>query len=356
MAIEEFKCHEFRNLKNTTLSFNKQLNLIIGDNGSGKSSLLEAIYILSTSKSFRTNHLKSAIKHDFSEFILFSKYSNHSVGLKKSTDSLVTKVDNKSISKSSLLAKKQAILAIDPSSFNLINGSPKSKRSFIDWALFHVKHKFSECWNNYRNILKQRNLLLKTKQVKELHYWDQYLVEYNDKIHQLRLDIVAEFLVNFKDLIKNNALLSQVDIKYKQGWNKEKSFKEALSSNQANDIKRGFTSVGSHKCDLHFSINGKDIKEVLSRGQMKDLLIFLHLTILDLVSQKLSTKPIFIIDDLASELDKNTFKSVIVSLLEKDYQIFISSIEYDDFFKKLDFNKTVFHVKHGEINRMTEKG
>jgi len=350
MAIEELQCHEFRNLKNSTLIFNPKLNIIIGANGSGKSSILEAIYTLSTTKSFRTKHLKNCIKHNSDKFILFGKYKNHTIGIQKEQVKLLTKVDNQIISKRSDLAKIQSILAIDSFSFNLILGGKQKRREFLDWALFHVKPSFSETWIKYKNILKQRNHLLRIKNTKEIEYWDKHLIILNEEINQYRHNLLNELILEYKINNKSNPILDKVNIEYIQGWNKEQTYQDALSDKLYADLKRGFTSVGAHKCDIKFSVNQKEIKEVFSRGQIKLLVINLYLILMDYVYKNSKTKPIFIIDDLVAELDKNTIKDVIVSLINKEYQIFISSIEYEDFFKKLQIEKTVFHVEHGEIN------
>lgn len=349
MAIEELQCHEFRNLKNTTLKFNSKLNIIIGSNGSGKSSLLESIYILSTSKSFRTKHLKNCIQHNQEKFTVFGKYKNHTIGIQKESVKLLTKVNNKLIYKRSELAKIQSVLAIDSSSFELITGSKQKRREFLDWALFHVKPEFSEIWIKYKNILKQRNHLLRTKNIKEIEYWDKYLVEFNEKINIYRKELLDDLIKEFETNNFKHELLSHIDIEYVQGWKKERSFKDALTEKLTTDLKRGFTSIGAHKSDINFSVQNCDIREVYSRGQIKNLIINLYIILMDYVYKNSQTKPIFIIDDLVAELDKNTIKDVIVSLIKKDYQIFISSIEFDNFMSQLEIDKTVFHVKHGEI-------
>ena len=171
MAILELQCHEFRNLKNTTLQFNPKLNIIVGSNGSGKSSLLESIYTLSTSKSFRTKHLKYCIQHTHNKFTIFGKFKNHTIGIQKESVKLLTKIDNKLITKRSDLAKIQSVLVIDAASFELITGGKQKRREFLDWALFHVKPSFSDVWLKYKNILKQRNHLLRTKNIKEIEYY-----------------------------------------------------------------------------------------------------------------------------------------------------------------------------------------
>ncbi len=350
MAIEELQCHEFRNLKNTKLLFNSNLNIIIGENGSGKSSLLESIYTLSTSKSFRTKHLKNCINHDSSSFTIFGRYKNHTIGIQKNNSKLLTKVNNQIITKRSELAKIQSVLVIDTSSFELITGGKQKRREFLDWALFHVKPNFAETWIKYKNILRQRNHLLKIKKTKEIDYWNKYLVEFNDLINSSRLELLKDLINEYKINSKYNPLLNNVEIEYVQGWKIDMDYQQALDEKLQIDLKRGFTSIGAHQCDIKFKVNNKDIRDVYSRGQTKNLVISLYMTLMDYVAKKTLSKPIFIIDDLVAELDKSTIKDVIVSLIKKDYQIFISSIDFNDFLKQLEIDKTVFHVKHGEIN------
>lgn len=350
MAINEFKCHQFRNLKNTNLKFNTSLNIITGTNGSGKSSILEAIYILSTSKSFRSKYLKSCIQFNHEDFILYGKFDHHTVGIKRDNNKLTSKINNKLNTKISVLAKYQPVLLIDHQSFDLINGGPSQKREFLDWALFHVKHEFSSLWINYKNILKQRNALLRKKDISNIQYWDNYLIQYNDKIDEFRKQLINDLFIILKSLFKDNELFNKVSIDYQQGWSVDKTYKQALKEKIQTDLKRGFTGVGTHKCDIQFSVKGKNIKEIFSRGQQKKFIINLYVILMEFVTQHTKQKPIFIVDDLASELDQNSFKDVIVSLLEKDYQLFITNINNVDYLDKIQTKKTMFHVKHGEIN------
>lgn len=349
MAINELICHEFRNLKNTHLKFNPNLNIIYGKNGSGKSSLLESIYTLSTSKSFRTSRLKNCINSQEEKFTLFGKFSHHSIGIQKDKSKLLIKVNNKIISKRSEFVKLQSVLALDSNCFDLITGTKQTRREYLDWTLFHVEHEFSKVWIKYKNVLKQRNQLLKNKNKRELEYWDNYLIEYNNIIDSFRKKLITSFLEYIEDVFRNNELYSKVEISYDQGWKLDLDFKVALSSKLDFDMKRGFTSVGVHKSDLKFSIDNSEIKDVFSRGQLKNFVIQLYLISLDFVSENSSITPILIVDDLIAELDQNSIKNVIVSLIEKEYQIFVSTIENHKFLNDLELDKTVFHVEHGQI-------
>lgn len=352
MAIKSIKCHNFRNLTQNSLTFNPHLNIIYGKNGSGKSSLLEAIYIVSTGKSFRSNYLKYAIHHDEDNFILYSQFDFHTVGIKKDQSSFITKLNSKRINKRSILAKQQAALILDSNCFNLLNSSSKNRREFIDWALFHVEHNFSDLWIQYNKTIKQRNKLLKTKGIDQIKYWNDLIINTVDNIHPLRIALINKLQNIITTKSDSYSILKNVSIEYKQGWTKDHSFKEALEKKQNNDLKKGFTSVGVHLSDIKFFIKGKEIKEVFSRGQQKQFIILIQKIMFEYVSNNVSTKPIFIIDDLASELDQNSMNNVIVSLLEKDYQIFVSSINLDSSLHEIKNDKSVFHVEHGNISEI----
>ena len=350
MPISQLSLTDFRNLQSTTLDFHPSLNLVSGDNGSGKTSLLEAIYVICQAQSFRTHQLKKAIQHSKNNFLLFGRFSDYKAGLSKSDQKLEIRIDGEDIKRRSLLVSKSPINIVNADSFNLITGSPQERRQYIDWCLFHVEQTYAENWVNFRHALKQRNQLLKTRRdLKLLDYWNDYLIQPSlvlQKLRQSSCERINRFLEE-----EMSCLLADIKIslQYQQGWNEDLSLQQSLEKNRERDIRSGFTNSGIHRDNLQILADGKPAAEVLSRGQLKRLSLALLVASLRVVKSE-STRPIILlIDDLHAEMDDSSLEKVYNELFNIDLQLFITNIA-NTVPKPLegkDFK--MFHVEHGMI-------
>ena len=350
MAIRQLSLTDFRNLRSTTLDFNSRLNFICGDNGSGKTSLLEAIYVLCQAHSFRTHQLKQCINHDKSGFLLFGRFDDHKVGLAKNNKRLEIHVDGENIKRRSELVRKTPINIVNAESFVLMDGPPQKRRTFIDWCMFHVEPAYAEQWRLFQHALRQRNRLLKSRQdIKLLDYWDQHLIEPSLCLNEMRRDYCQKLLsiveVELSDILSGISL----ELEYQQGWPDDLSLVNVLESNRERDIRSGFTNAGIHRGDLKFMSQGRNASEILSRGQGKRLCLALLLGALKLVRQSKQNGIILLIDDLHSELDKKAQNIVYQQLVDMDLQMFISNI--DSAVPEAIGGKEIksFHVEHGTI-------
>ncbi len=349
MSISQLSLTDFRNLKSTTLAFHSTINLISGDNGSGKTSLLEAIHVLCHGSSFRSHHLKKAITHNKNSFLLFGRFEDYKAGISKTNNKLEIRIDSETIKKRSVLVNKTPINIINADSLELINGPPQKRRQYIDWSLFHVEQTYNEHWIKYRHALKQRNKLLKQKKdLLLLDYWDEHLVQAAVILQQYRIKYCDEIkrLLDYdlSDLLSD----IEISISYQKGWNDSLSLKEALVKDRERDTRAGFTHSGVHRDNLIILSNGLPATEVLSRGQLKRASLSLLLAALKLVKNN-KRKVILLIDDLQAELDRAAQNNVYKSLLSIDLQLFITSIDshVPEPLKAKDFK--MFHVEHGMI-------
>lgn len=350
MAIRQLSLTDFRNLKSTTLDFDRGLNLVSGDNGSGKTSLLEAIYVLCQAKSFRTHHLKQCIRHDKSGFLLFGRFAGFKAGIARQTDKIEIRIDGEVVRRRSQLVKRAPIQVVNTDSFALIDGAPAGRRAFLDWCLFHVEPDYAENWRRYQHALKQRNRLLKTKRdLNLIEYWDGHLVEPSRQLHQQR----RQYSNRLRELIRNDfaELLQDIalEISYRPGWPASAELRDSLEKSREKDIRLGFTGHGIHRDDLQMTIGGRQIGEVLSRGQSKRVCLALLLAVLKLVGEANQDPLILLIDDLNSELDASAQRLVYRLLQTMDLQLFISNIEsrLPAAMETKEFK--MFHVEHGTI-------
>ncbi|MBT8437593.1 MAG: DNA replication/repair protein RecF [Gammaproteobacteria bacterium] len=350
MAISQLSLTDFRNLKSTTLDLDPRLNLISGANGSGKTSLLEAIYVLCQAHSFRSHQLKQCIQYGKAGFLLFGRFEGFKAGLAKNNKKLEIRIDGETIKRRSELVSRAPVNILNADIFQLIEGSPQKRRAFLDWCLFHVEPGYAEHWRKFQHALKQRNRLLKSrKDLKLLEYWDQHLIEPSIEISAMR----REYAGAIENILASELgkVLSGIplEINYQQGWPAHQGFAEALGGHRDGDIRSGFTRVGIHRDDIVMTSEGRKVGEILSRGQSKRLCLAMLLAILNLVNETRKNRIILLIDDLHSELDREAQDLVYDQLLSMDLQLFISNIESvaPGSLGAKEFK--LFHVEHGTI-------
>ena len=356
MAIEEITITNFRNLLHTRLLPSPSINLIIGNNGSGKTSLLETIYYLGTARSFRTPHNKFLINHEANEFTLFSKIRNDSaligVGISRDRNSVKIKIANQSVNSASSLAELLPVQLINPDVHKLMEDGPRYRRRFIEWGVFHVKPSYLTLWQQCTHILKQRNATLRlTAGTKQLEYWDKALCDVADQITKLRLEYITELQPVFDRMLSEIQGLSRITIHLKQGWPENKYLLEALKESRALDQKKGFTQYGPHRADLRIMSGTLKAKDVVSRGQQKIITALLKVAQVQcLVEAQNGNRPVLLVDDLPAELDEDFRKLLMTVIEDLPVQSFLTGTALDNFpVTQLTKPFQVFHVEHGQL-------
>jgi len=371
MAILTLTPNAFRNLQTDEITFHSHLNFIIGSNASGKTSLLEAIYYLSTGKSFRSRRIRNIVNRDISakEFILFGKLSGsydtiqsidsispstHSVGIRKTVLSKTDiKLNGELIRSASKLAAISPVVIIDPNSFELLTGPPKVRRKFLDWGVFHVEHNFSRLSNEYNNCLKQRNTLLRTAKIDtlQLKIWDRKLSNLAEEIDICRKLYTKKLRTNFKQIISYFKIGSNLDIQYIRGWDKDLPMQSALEKNYKKDIDSKFTQFGPHRADLKVTIKGRLVEDVLSRGQQKLLVLALYLAQIQCLVDSVKKRTVVLIDDISAELDFQNLQLIFDRLVALETQVICTALDPSIVQKALPNNEIykMFHVEHGKI-------
>lgn len=371
MLLSELRIDDFRNIKQAQLKLSPGLNFIFGENGSGKTSLLEAISVLSTARSFRTRKFKNLISFNHERLVLYGSLSkdgtDYPLGLvRSSSGDFDIKFNGSRVASSSELAKLFPTQVINSKSFELLEGGAQERRQFFDWLVFHVKHEFKQAWAEYSRSLKQRNALLKHDKIKlsELKVWDEKLDSLATQIAEYRSVCIDPFIANLKLKLSEFSFLneSEVSLIYQQGWAEGVKLKEALADKLQVDSNMGYTSVGPHRSDLKFKINGKSLAEVLSRGQQKTFVSCLYMSAIELLNNFGSANShacLLLIDDLPAELDKNNRDLIAGWITKLDLQCFITGVELDELWSSWDKNtkqkSKVFHVKHGAVEEITRE-
>jgi len=366
MSVAKLITQNFRNLDGVSIDLHPQLNFIVGDNGSGKSSLLEAIFFLGHGKSFRTSKVDSLACHETKNFVVSVRDSNDlQLGLSRDITSGLTtiKIDGQRYSRLSVLAKNIPIQIVTPESFKLFFGGPKERRRFIDLGMFHVKHDFSTLWKNFNRVLKQRNASIRlddkinnTNNNSMLAYWTEQFCQLSIEVSELRASYVSEIIceLNCWLTILLPKLNERVTVQYLQGWPQKSTLTDVLNSNQEREASYGYSLYGAHKFDVKFLLDKKMIETQLSRGQQKLFLLALTFAQASFIARVKLVKPILLIDDIGAELDVNSRTALSKALGKLDCQVVITAIESSVLQPFLglcdDIKYSMFHVKHGKVS------
>ena len=350
MGIRQLSLTDFRNLKSTTLDFDSSLNLVCGANGAGKTSLLEAIYVLCQAHSFRTHQLKQCVRHGREGFLLFGRFDGFKAGLAKRERRLEIHIDGEVVKRRSELVRRAPINIVNADSFALIDGAPQKRRAYLDWCLFHVEHDYADNWARFQHALKQRNRLLKSRQDLDLiDYWDRHLIEPSLRLQDRRADYCRQLQGLMQHELSEVLQGIPLRLEYRPGWPDDIELGEALRQNRERDIRLGYTGQGIHRDDLVMTTEGRPVGEVLSRGQSKRLCLALLIAVLKLVDRGHQGRIILLIDDLHSELDAEA-QALVYRLLEQlDLQLFISNIDCSIPAPLEAKDLRMFHVEHGII-------
>jgi DNA replication and repair protein RecF len=370
MTILNLKADRFRNFTSFQLEAGSTLNLFYGLNGSGKSSILEAIYFLSLGRSFRTSQINRAIHYGQDSFNLFAAVQQSEssltvpVGIEKNQrERLRIKLGSSDTTPSLAdLARNLPLQLVNPDSYDLLNAGPKERRRFLDWGMFHVEHRFYPVWQRFQRILKQRNSSLQQKvSAAEIKAWDYELVAVANEITLLRREFVKKLIPVFFACLAKLIPLPELSVSYYQGWDEEKELVDCLAANYYADLKLGYTQLGPQKADLIIKVNQTPVQDILSRGEQKLLVLALQLAQGILFKELTGRCCIYLLDDIAAELDVEHRQHVMQTLLDLQAQIFVTTADLN-VMKEMSEHCAgkMFHVERGELretkNTLRERG
>jgi len=364
MHIDQISIVNYKNIKETRVSFSPNLNCFIGRNGAGKTNLLDAVYYLSFCKSFFNASDQLNINHDESYFMLNGMYKRNdsneeiSCGLKKGS--------KKQFKRNSKIYKKLQehigllpLVMITPSDDSLILGGSEERRKFMDGVISQYNQNYLDDLLKYNRALLQRNNLLKRFVIDRyfdnelLGIWDAQLVEYGKRIHSERAEFVKKLIPVFQEfysfISENN---EKVDLVHHSVLY-EGNFEEILLESQAKDRLIQYTSQGIHKDDLVLKIGDYPIKKLGSQGQKKTYLVALKLAQFEFVKEISGLKPILLLDDIFDKLDQGRVEQIVKTVASEEFgQIFMTDTNrehLDSIVKEMDADFCIFNVDAGNI-------
>ncbi len=356
MSLVKLDIYHVRNIRKATMQPCPTLNLIVGDNASGKSSLLEAIYILGRAKSFRSASIKPAINLDAQHLTVSAQTQQANggasqLGIQLDGKTMAIRINQESKQQRSELAYALPVQLIHPKSYELLDAGSALRREFLDWGVFNDDKSFLPIWRRFKKALAQRNALLKIKRLEQLPVWNQELAYYGTIVHDYRLRYLEKLQPIFIGISQQFLGIENITVKLLSGWELSKTLADALDDDLDKDLRYGFTHSGPHRADFQVHVNQHLAKEFVSRGQLKLLVLSLKLGQVQLLANGQDYTGCVLIDDFAAELDIKNRGKVLDFLTATNCQVFITANTIADFGDLSQIvNYKMFHVEHGCVN------
>lgn len=354
MRVEKLSIQALRCLEDVTVEPAPGINVFIGANGAGKTSLLEAVFLLSHGRSFRAGAKDTLLQRGAGALTIYAELvrddgQRRRVGLGREGQRWQARLDGQSVPISQLVSEC-AVVSFDPGSHALIAAGAEERRRFLDWGVFHVEHDFLGLWRRYQRALKQRNSLLRAGETAGSLYlpWERELDDTARAITVWREHYLDQLLVLVTKYVAQLVPeLGSVALRYRQGWGDEWSLGEMLATQRSRDMGRGHTTLGPHRADWTVSYEHAPLREHLSRGQEKLTAVACLLAQAELFAQHAGEWPIVCIDDLASELDQMHQAGLVGQLRDAHAQILISGTACPP---SLHSDARLFHVEQGSVS------
>jgi DNA replication and repair protein RecF len=389
VSLVELVVRDVRCIESASLQLHPAHNLIWGDNGSGKTSLLESIFLLGRGRSFRTRNSERLIRYGQDRLVVFGRTGagggpdapgdqagyllgleqnregvtsppegldgkpnagsspwSHPLGVQVSrTEGTTARINGTTAASLTELTQVFPVSVIDPGIHKLLEEGSNRRRRWMDWGVFHVEQQFGDWWVRYTRALKQRNAALKV-QSREVAAWDPELVRLGELIAEARQRFVEALLPYWRESVVGLSDL-EPEMHYFRGWAQGTSLAEALAASKVRDEAKRLTHPGPHRADIVVRLNGRAAREVLSRGQQKLVAVAMTLAQLHLVQVATQTTPTLLLDDPAAELDGNHLRRFIERVMRLRSQLVLTSLHPESpLFGKPD---RVFHVEQGRV-------
>jgi DNA replication and repair protein RecF len=330
MTLRRVQVTDFRCLHQANLELDPNFTLISGPNASGKTSLLEAIYVLGRGRSFRTRSLEHLIRTGAERMLIVGEgeLSDRRVtfGVEGSKEGLRAKLGGERVTSLAELASALPVQIIDPEIHRLIEEGPGRRRRLLDWGVFHVEPGFVAHWQRYQQALRQRNAALRSGQpASVVSAWDGDLVRHGELITEARLRYVA-LLTPIAQAAANDLLNLELGLGYRTGWARELTLREALARSWRQDQESLATQVGPQRAELVIRVGGLPVKDRISRGQQKLLAAVLLLSQMRLLPLALGARPMLLLDDPAAELDAQRLGGLIRAVQAQPLQLIVTTL------------------------------
>ena len=358
MSLKRLVVKDFRKIIEADLELNPGLSLFYGDNGSGKTSLLESAYFLGSARSFKSGKPGTFIRHGSDGCMVRGEVccdgSLRHLGvcrdLKGQRD---ISLNGDRCFRASEIARVMPTLVLGPETIDILLGPPETRRRFMNWGVFHVEHTFPALWREANRCLKQRNNVLREgdHSAPPLRAWSVQLADRANKIDAARAEYFASFKSKFYSICAQICDLENVEVEYYRGWPRDSDLLEIYDLNIRSDAKRGFTQNGFHRAELSVTVGNQPALSMCSRGELRAIAWSM---ILAQGGIKGDQKKLYLVDDLSSELDNKYRKRIGGYLYQSGNQTLLTGLDKKTLLDCCDNGYAqLFHVKHGQIDQQS---
>ena len=354
--LRELRIQNFRNLRAVELKFESQVTVIEGHNGSGKTSLLDAIHLLGTGKPFSGGSATDFVSRGATETIVSGEVLGSGLlvrlGVEKSRSGTICRANGASVRSASSLMSFLPVVSLDAQSYQMVSNSPAYRRALLDRTLFHVEPDYLELFKKFHRAMQHRNEALRQVQHKsDLEFWDEEFCTFGSAVDEKRQRCVSA-LNNFLSAMEPwaGAGTGTLRLDYRSGWRSGISLSDALKESVERERQWEMTVVGPQRGELRVTVDGSAARQRVSRGQAKRIACFLVAAQLSLLEEASGLEPVLLIDDMSAELDRDAQRVVLETLVNGRRQTFLTAIDYDSLAKGLCLdNAQRFHVEHGNF-------
>ncbi len=375
MALVKLQTQYFRNLAPDPIGFSPSFNFLYGANGSGKSSVLEAIGYLGLGRSFRVGRHQAVVSHGLNKLTVFGALDKgvlgvpeqfgankddvaHRLGISRDVTAKETslRVDGEAVRSLSFLARHLPVSVIDPGVFDIVAGGPGKRRQFLDWLVFHVEPSFSSSWQQCQRVTSQRNQTLRNGRIDEslMRVWDNQFGALAESLSDTRAQVFERFKKAFDEILTelDAGWTDGLKLEFYPGWDRSQSLVEVLAKHREQERRMGHTLYGPNRADIRLKFGGRPVAETFSRGQQKTLVILMKIAQGKVLSD-LGKQVTFLLDDINAELDVRHRIMLARKLQDLRCQVFITSIEHPEpevlWADGQAPEYRMFHVEHGKL-------
>lgn len=364
MLLTNISIRAFRNIERVDAGFCSRFNLFHGKNGQGKTNFLEAIFYLGTLKSFRHARQADMIGWNRQSAALACKVVNnnlrHDLSVSFESRGKQIKIDGKNAERLTEYCTILSVVAFSPDELVMVGGAPEQRRRYLDRAIFSGNPGYLKIYHDYFRVLKQRNQLLRERNYSSIEAWNHQLVETGSRLISVRnayLSELAELFHEFYGIISGSD--EQGRLCYHANSLEcaaepaeiSKKLHQALQESMRSERERAATMVGPHRDDLGFMLDDKPIRQHGSQGQQKSFVLAMKMAEIEYLYRKNGTLPIFLLDDMAAELDNSRINHLLDYLLNREMQVFITTTDPAMVPLPEHIECSVFSVKTGQLEQ-----
>jgi len=358
MPLECLEARQFRNLQTASIRLTHGIQLVYGDNASGKTSLLEAMHVLCGGKSFLAASARKMQQFGSDAFSIsgLSTQRDHPpqrLRYRWQAGHIHLEAGSEIVRRTSQYAAIQPVQAITPLSYKIIDDRPEIRRRFMDWGVFHVKQEYSSIWRQFQRCLNQRNSLLhRGADPHAISAWNKEYVRQAEALHSYRHDYMNQLQPILASISERLLAKKRLSVRYTAGWDREKGLSQLLEDNLQRDLERKFSYYGPQRADFSIHLDGHTARDTASRGQKKLITFALYLAQASLQQAIGHKKALLLIDDLPSELDTQHQAVILQVLQDSSMQAVISCINPGHLAFAANEPEKRFHVKHGRVTEV----